>query len=149
WHVPTGIAEPIAVAAAAHLVTAPVIAAISGRVSLVAIPANVLAEPVVAPITVLGFAAAALAPIWPVAGTPLVWVAGWPCRWLVHVADYFGGLHGATIAWPGGAAGGVLLGATIAVLTFVARRIGPRRVLGAAIATALVMLIPVRAATTA
>ena len=47
--VPVGLAEAVAVAAAAHLVTAPVIAAISGRVSLVAIPANVLAEPVVAP----------------------------------------------------------------------------------------------------
>ncbi|MGH9062183.1 MAG: ComEC/Rec2 family competence protein, partial [Acidimicrobiales bacterium] len=35
-HVPVGIAELVAVAAAAHLVTAPVIAAISGRVSLVA-----------------------------------------------------------------------------------------------------------------
>ena len=46
--VPIGLAEAVAVAAAAHVVTAPVIAAISGRVSLVAIPANVLAEPVVA-----------------------------------------------------------------------------------------------------
>ena len=40
--------------------TAPVIAGISGRVSLVAIPANVLAEPVVAVATVLGFVAAAV-----------------------------------------------------------------------------------------
>ena len=36
--VPVGVAESVAVAAAAHLVTAPVIAAISGRVSLVADP---------------------------------------------------------------------------------------------------------------
>ncbi|HEU5265538.1 MAG TPA: ComEC/Rec2 family competence protein, partial [Jatrophihabitans sp.] len=56
--IPVGVAESIAVAAAAHVVTAPVVAAISGRVSLVAIPANVLAEPAVAVTTVLGFAAA-------------------------------------------------------------------------------------------
>lgn len=50
--VPIGLAESIAVAAAAHVVTAPVVAALSGRVSLVAIAANVLAEPVVAVTTV-------------------------------------------------------------------------------------------------
>ncbi len=47
-----------AVAAAANLVTAPVIAAISGRISLVSVPANLLAEPVVAAVTMVGFAAA-------------------------------------------------------------------------------------------
>ena len=145
--VPLGVAEAVAVAAAAHLVTAPVVAAISGRVSVVAIPANVLAEPVVAPITVLGFAAAAIAPVWLGAATALAWLAGWPCRWLVHVADFFGGLHGATVPWPGGVQGGVLLALTVAVVAVVAARAGPRRVLGAALATALIIFIPVRAAT--
>ena len=56
--VPAGLAEALAVAAAAHLVTAPIIAGISGRISLVAIPANVLAEPVVAAATILGLLAA-------------------------------------------------------------------------------------------
>ena len=51
-------------ATAAHLVTAPVIAALSGRVSLVAVPANVLAEPAVPVATVFGFGAAVIAPIW-------------------------------------------------------------------------------------
>ena len=31
----------------------------------------------------------------------LAWLAGWPCRWLVGVADFFGGLHGATPAVAG------------------------------------------------
>src|ERR1700722_13640525 len=75
---PLVVAESIAVAAAAHLVTAPVVAAISGRVSLVAVPANVLAEPVVVVITVLGFAAAVVAPLWLGAGAALAWLAGWP-----------------------------------------------------------------------
>ena len=145
--VPLGVAESVAVAAAAHVVTAPVVAAISGRISVVAIPANVLAEPVVAPITVLGFVAAAVAPIWLGAGTALVWLAGWPCRWLVHVADFFGGLHGATVPWPGGAIGGVLLAVTSVVVAVVAARAGARRVLSAAAVTALIVFIPVRAAT--
>jgi competence protein ComEC len=147
WRVPLGAAEAVAVAAAAHVVTAPIIAAISGRISVVAIPANVLAEPVVAPVTVLGFAAATVAPVWPVVATALVWIAGWPCRWLVRVADFFGGLHGATVPWPGGMSGGVLLAATIAVVAVVACRTGPRRVLTAAAVTAFVILLPVRAAT--
>jgi competence protein ComEC len=145
--VPLGIAESVAVAAAAHVVTAPVVAAISGRISVVAIAANALAEPVVAPITVLGFVAAAIAPVWLSAATALTWVAGWPCRWLVGVADFFGGLHGATVPWPGGAAGGVLLALTGVVVAVVAARAGPRRVLSAAVVTALIMFIPVRAAT--
>jgi competence protein ComEC len=145
--VPLGLAEAVAVAAAAHVVTAPIVAAISGRMSVVAIPANVLAEPVVAPITVLGFAAAAIAPLWLGGATALAWLAGWPCRWLVHVDDFFGGLHGATVPWPGGAQGGLLLAATAVVVAVVAVRAGTRRVLGAAAVTALIMFIPVRAVT--
>jgi competence protein ComEC len=147
--VPIGIAESIAVAAAAHVVSAPVVAAISGRVSLVAIPANVLAEPVVAAITVLGFAAALLAPAWLGAAQALAWLAGWPCRWLVFDAEHLGGLHGATVPWPGGAWGGLLLLALTAVLAAAAARVGLRRVLTAAAATALIVFIPVRSITSA
>lgn len=145
--VPAGLAEAIGVAAAAHLVTAPVVAAISGRVSLVAIPANVLAEPVVAVTTVLGFAAALVAPLSSGSGTALAWVAGWPCRWLVGVADYFGSLDGATVGWPGGTVGGVLLLAVLLVIATAALRSNLRRALAAATITALVMLLPVRAVT--
>jgi competence protein ComEC len=144
-HVPVGVAESVAVAAAAHLVTAPVVAAISGRVSLVAVAANVLAEPVVAPVTVLGFAAAVTAPLWLGGGAALAWAAGWPCRWLVAVAERFGSLHGATIPWPGGATGGLFLLALLIALVVAAQRAGPRRVLVAAGVTALMVFLPVRA----
>lgn len=145
--VPAFLAESVAVAAAAHLVTAPVVAAISGRVSLVAVPANVLAEPVVAPITIVGFAAALLAPFWLAGGAFLAAAAGWPCRWLVAVADHLGGLHGATVPWPGGAAGAMLLLGTAVVVLAACLRVGARRVLVAAAATALVIVLPVRAVT--
>jgi len=145
--VPAGIAESVAVAAAAHVVTAPVIAAISGRVSLVAIPANVLAEPVVASATVLGFAAAVVSPLWLGPARLLADLAGWPCRWLAWVAHFFGGLHGATLTWPGGGAGGLALLVLCAGLLAVALRAGPRRSLAAAAITALFVLIPVRSIT--
>jgi competence protein ComEC len=145
--VPVGVAEAVAVAAAAHLVTAPVIAAISGRVSLVAIPANVLAEPVVAVTTILGFAAAVVSPLWLAPGALLAGLAGWPCRWLVWDANFFGGLHGATLAWPGGMRGGLTLLGVCAAVLLVARQAGPRRSLLAAGLTAVVVLIPVRSIT--
>ena len=143
--VPPVIAESAAVAAAAHVVTAPVVAAISGRVSVVAIPANVLAEPVVAVTTVLGFCAALIAPVWMGMGVALAQLAGWPCRWLVWVAEFFGSRHGATLPWPSGSLGGLaLLAATLASL-WLARRAGPRRALACAAGVALIVQLPVRA----
>jgi competence protein ComEC len=141
---PAGLAEAVAVAAAAHLVTAPVVAAISGRFSVVAVPANVLAEPVVAVATVLGFVAAVTAPLAPPLGTACVWLAGWPVRWLVHVGEFFGGLDGAVLPWPGGAAGALLLAAGTAGVWLVARRAAARRALAAAALVAVVVQLPVR-----
>ena len=58
---PKPLADALAVAGAAQVVTAPLVAGISGRVSLVAAAANFVVAPVIAPITVLGSAAAVLA----------------------------------------------------------------------------------------
>jgi competence protein ComEC len=142
--VPGGLAEAVAVSAAANAVTAPVIAAISGRISLVSIPANLLAEPVVATVTMLGFAAALVSPFSLTVGSLLAWLAGWPCRWLIWVADYFGGLHGATLPWPSGSAGGLALLAAMLALCWLARRAGSRRVIAAFVVVAVIVLIPVR-----
>ncbi len=145
-HVPPGIAEALAVAAAANLVTAPVIAAISGKISLVSIPANLLAEPVVAAATLLGFGAALVAPIWLPGGTFLAGLAGWPCRWLIWVANFFGGMHGATLPWPGGTPGGLALLVVTLVLLALARRAGARRAIATFVVVSVVVLIPVRTA---
>jgi competence protein ComEC len=144
WHVPPGLAEAFAVAAAAHVITAPVIAAISGRVSLVAIPANVLAEPVVAPATVFGFGAALLAPGWLSGARALAWVAGWPCRWLVWVADHAGGLAGASLSWPGGLAGGMALLAVTLAIVFLAHLAGIWRLFAIGAVVAVLVQVPVR-----
>jgi competence protein ComEC len=52
--VPGWLADALAVPTAAALACAPLIALISGQVSLASIPANLLAEPAVAPATILG-----------------------------------------------------------------------------------------------
>ena len=51
---PRWLAEAVAVPAAAQLACTPLVAAISGQVSLVAVVANLLVAPVVGPATVLG-----------------------------------------------------------------------------------------------
>jgi competence protein ComEC len=144
--VPPVVAESLAVAAAAHLVTAPLVVIISGTVSIVAIPANVLAEPVVALTTVLGFAAAVTAPVSLTVGTLFAQVAAWPCRWLVWVAEFFGGLDGARLPWPGGTSGGALLAAVTFALIWLGRRRSSRRALGVALLTGLAVQVPVRSA---
>lgn len=143
-HVPAGVAEALAVATAAHVVTAPVIAAISGRLSLVAVPANVLAEPAVALATVLGFAAAVVAPWWGPGGRGLAWLAGWPCRWLVGVADRLGALPGARVSWAGGLVGAVTLLAVTVVVLLMGVRSGVWRVVAVGVVAAVLVEVPVR-----
>ena len=84
--VPPGLAEALAVPAAAQLACGPVVAGISGTVSLVAVPANLLAVPAIAPATVLGVLAAVMSPIWPAGAEFVAWLASWPAWWLVVIA---------------------------------------------------------------
>ncbi|QGZ48888.1 MBL fold metallo-hydrolase [Streptomyces sp. QHH-9511] len=106
---PGRIAEALAAALAAQVVCAPVVAVFAARVSLVAIPSNLLAEAAVAPATILGFAALALAPVWLPAAEAVAEVAGWPAGWIAGVARAGAALPGAEVAWPGGWWGGLLL----------------------------------------
>jgi len=107
--VPRPLADALAVCAAAGLVTAPLVAALSGMVSIVSLPANLLAAPAVAPATVLGLLAALLSPIAPAAADVSSWLAGWPVRWLVAVAERAAAVPDGATAWPPGTRGAVLL----------------------------------------
>ncbi|HLS75397.1 MAG TPA: ComEC/Rec2 family competence protein [Nocardia sp.] len=103
WQLP---AELVAVSAAAFTVTLPVMVALTGRVSLVAIAANVLVAPVVAPITVLGALAAAIGWLWPPVAQAILHAAAPPLWWLLTVGDRAAALPLASVGVPGGAAGG-------------------------------------------
>ncbi|MET9345863.1 ComEC/Rec2 family competence protein [Streptomyces termitum] len=121
--VPGRLAEALAAALAAQAVSAPVVAVFAARMSLVAIPANLLAELAVAPATVLGFAALAVAPLWPGGAAGLAWVAGWPAGWIARVARTGAALPGAEVAWPGGWWGGGALALVTVVVVVVVRRL--------------------------
>jgi competence protein ComEC len=136
--VPPVLAEALAVSAAAQVVCGPVVAALSGEVSLVAVPANLLAVPAVAPATLLGVAAAVVSPLWPEAASFLAWLGSWPARWLVWVADVGAGVPAGAVPWPAGVAGGFALAVLTVGMLIAARWPVPRRVLlVAAVAVAL------------
>src|SRR4051794_8203150 len=124
---PTLLADALAVSAAAGVATTPLIAGLNGRIGLVSLPANLLAAPAVAPATVLGLLAALASPVSRAAADALVWVAGWPVRWLVGVAEHGAALPDAVVAWPVGAGPaigltGVLLGAAVLLWRFAGLR---------------------------
>ncbi|WP_105974492.1 ComEC/Rec2 family competence protein [Streptomyces geranii] len=121
--VPPRLAEALAAAGAAQAVCAPVVAVLSARVSLVAVPCNLLAEFAVAPATVLGFAALATAPVaMPVAKT-LAWCASWPTGWIADIARTGAALPGAGVDWPGSWTGALLLGLCMALAVFAGARL--------------------------
>ncbi|MFF0746593.1 ComEC/Rec2 family competence protein [Streptomyces sp. NPDC004111] len=128
--VPPRLAEVLAAACAAQAVCAPVVAVMAARVSLVAIPCNLLAELAVAPATVLGFAALAAAPVAMPVAALLARVAGWPAEWIAGVARTGAALPGAEIGWPGGWQGGLLLAAVTLAVVLAVRRARHRPWLG-------------------
>ena len=86
------IAEAIAIPISATIFCTPVIVALSGQLSLITILANVLASPVIAPITVIGFIAAILASVAPFFSVILIHItlplAHW-IVWLCHTGGNF------------------------------------------------------------
>ncbi|HVQ91148.1 MAG TPA: DNA internalization-related competence protein ComEC/Rec2 [Mycobacteriales bacterium] len=140
--VPRGIAEAVAVPAVAHLATAPLIAGLSGTLSLVAIPANLLAEPAVAPATVLGVLIALVAPVSHRLARLLARVAGLPVGWIVLVAERGARVPGAQLPWPAGLVGGLTLLGALAVAVWLARLRAVRRVTLAAVTGIVVVGLP-------
>lgn len=122
---PKPLADAVAVAGAAQVVTAPLVAAISGRFSLVAVLANLVVAPVVAPITVLGTAAAALAVGWPAGAQLLIRFTGPEVWWVLHVAHWASGVPAASVPVPDGVAGLLVVGfATLLVVVLARGRAG-------------------------
>ncbi|MGI9155775.1 MAG: ComEC/Rec2 family competence protein [Marmoricola sp.] len=97
---PRWAAEALAVPLAAQLACTPLVAAISGQVSLVAVVANLLAAPAVAPATVLGLVGGVLSSIWVPLGRGPGTVAAWCASWIIGVAHRTSGLPSAAVGWP-------------------------------------------------
>lgn len=96
---PRPVAEAIAVPAAAQLACTPVVAAISGEVSLVAVVANMLVAPVVGPATVLGLAGGLLGLVSTLLSRVPGTLASWCVGWIITVARWGAELPTASVGW--------------------------------------------------
>ncbi|MEV6137853.1 ComEC/Rec2 family competence protein [Nocardia sp. NPDC051990] len=141
WRVP---AEIVAVSAAAFVVTTPLVVALTGRLSLVAILANILVEPVIAPVTVLGAIGTVLAAAWPPLAELILRCAQPPLWWLLLVAEHAASVPGAEISVRGGLTGGAIACAAVVLIVLALRSALMRRLAAAALLGVSAVLIPVR-----
>ncbi len=104
------LGEMIAIPVAAQLVCAPLIVLLSGSISTVGIIANMVVAPLVAPATVLGVASAVVSSFHVGAGTVIAWGAAVPVLGIAEVAHRCARVPFASVPWPGGISGALLLG---------------------------------------
>jgi competence protein ComEC len=138
---PRWLAEAVAVPAAAQLACTPLVAAIAGQVSLVAVAANLLAAPAVGPATVLGLVGGLVTLVWPWAGSLVGTAAGWCVAWIVEVAHRGAALPTAAVSWGTGPVALTVLTGLCVGIAAVAPRLLRRR--GTGLACCLVMVAAV------
>ncbi len=114
--------DAIAIPLAAQVVCAPVIVLLQGNVSTVAVLANLLAAPLVAPTTVAGIGAAVAGVVWAPLGVLLAWVGALPAWLIGRIARACATVPMGQVDWVDGTVGAWLL----ATLTVTALLTGPR-----------------------
>ncbi|TWD82870.1 competence protein ComEC [Kribbella amoyensis] len=135
---PVRLAEAVSCPLAAQLACTPIVAWLSGEVSLVAVAANLLAGPAVGPATILGFGAAGIALLSADLARWAGWLAAWPARWIILIAERGADLPGATNPWPATVVGVAILTALCLALCFGLHRILARPI---AMLLAVVLLV--------
>ena len=112
---PNWLALGLSVTISAQLLCLPVLLQLQSGLSTYSVVANLLAEPLVAPVTILGILACLVAWIAPGLAFGLSWVASLATWWIALVAERLAGLPMTTISWATG-----WLGVTLAVVVIVA-----------------------------
>src|SRR4051794_22277990 len=120
---PRWAAEALAVPLSAELACTPVVAAISGQVSLVAVVANLAVAVVVGPATVLGLVGGVLMLVVPPVGSACGWAAGICASWIIAVAVHLARLPTAALGWSTGATSLAVLVAACVVAALAAPRL--------------------------
>jgi len=111
------VGDAIAIPLAAQVVCAPVIVLLQGSVSTIAVLANLLAAPFVAPTTIAGIGAALVGVVWlPAAAVP-AWAGALPAWLIGRIARLSAEVPMGQVDWVDGAPGAWLLtGLTVLVL---------------------------------
>lgn len=138
---PAPVAAAVTVPFAAQLACTPVIAALSGEVSLVAVLANLLVAPVVGPATVLGLVAGLVGLLSGACGRVLGTLAGACVSWIVQVAERGADLPVPAVPWGAGAVPVAVLTVVCAAVAVVAPRVLRSRRVGTAVAVASLLLV--------
>lgn len=86
--IPTFIASALSPPIAAVVMCAPILVALSGYLGPMTVIANLLAAPMVAPITIIGFVAALVSPISTSVSSVLIFLIRWPAGWIAGVAHW-------------------------------------------------------------
>jgi len=141
---PQWVAEAVAVPLAAQLACTPLVAAISGQVSLVAVGANLAVAWAVGPATVLGLVGGLASLLWSPLGRLVALPAAWCAGWIIAVARGSAGLPVASLAWGSGWLSIAFLTGVCAVTALSLGTVLARRglVLGCSGLLAVVLLVP-------
>ncbi|SDR79584.1 competence protein ComEC [Nocardioides scoriae] len=141
---PRWAAEALAVPLAAQLACTPLVAALSGQVSLVAVAANLLAAPAVGPATVLGLLGGVVGLVWPAVGEAVAAPGAWSAAWIVAVAERSADVPTAAAAWPTSAPALALLTGLVVLLALLVGVVVARRwaTLAAVALVVVVLLVP-------
>ncbi|KAA1426217.1 ComEC/Rec2 family competence protein [Nocardioides antri] len=138
---PAPVAAAVAVPFAAQVACTPVIAALSGEISVVAVLANILVAPAVGPATVLGLAGGLAGLVWDPLGGLAGTAAGLCVGWIVVVAERGADLPVAAIGWGSGVVAVGLLTVLCVVGALVAPLVLRRRRLGVAVAVGVLLIV--------
>ena len=138
---PRWAAEALAVPFAAQLACTPMVAAISGQVSLVAVLANLLVAPVVGPATVLGLLGGVAVLAVPPVGRLLGTLAGGCAGWIITVATHLAQLPTAAVEWPAAPVGIAVLGLVCLLVALGATRVLRRARWSAGLSLVLVVVV--------
>ena len=104
---PRPLAMAVAVPLAAQAACGPVIVLLQGSVSVVSVPANLAAAPLVAPATIAGVLSAAASLVSPGLAHVMAWCGVLPAEGIAAVARV--AQRAPAVPWPGGAAGAISL----------------------------------------
>lgn len=115
----------LAVPLAAQAACGPVLVLLDPSVSTVSVVANLLAAPAVVPATVLGLVATVLAPWAPAVAGVVAWLAGGATWWIAAVAHVCATSPGASMPWPGGPTGALLLAGVTGLALWAVLRTAP------------------------
>ena len=112
-HLPTWLAIAIGVSLSAQILCLPILLQLQSGLSTYALPANILAEPLVAPVTVLGIVSCLVAWVFPPAAWCLTYLAS-EATWLISkIAKYFANQDNVTLGWPTGVFGALIAGSIV------------------------------------